>query len=93
MLLTNSQSLWTLAKLVATLQSSEKEVTYDTRDERVKNQDNRGWTALTTQQQARLAGELARLLCQYVQGNRPQAIARQNQEGQDERPSAGGTPP
>lgn len=45
------------------------------------------WTALTAQQQAALTGEVARLLCQYVQGNRPQARVVPGKEGQDEPPS------
>ena len=45
------------------------------------------WAALTTQQQARVTNELARLLCQYVQGNRLQAVATGKQEGPNEQPS------
>lgn len=45
------------------------------------------WAALTSQQQARLTGELARLLCQYVQGNRPQAVVMGKQEGSNEQPA------
>jgi hypothetical protein len=45
------------------------------------------WAALTTQQQASVTNELARLLCQYVQGNQTGARLRQNQEGPNEQPS------
>lgn len=45
------------------------------------------WTALTTQQQARVTRELARLLYQYVQGNQPRSRVVAGKEGQDERPS------
>lgn len=42
------------------------------------------WNLLLASQQAALSGELARLLCQYVEGNRPSILVERSQEEPDE---------
>ena len=45
------------------------------------------WTALTPRQQQALTGELARLLCQYVQGEAQRAALTVSREVDDDEPS------
>jgi len=72
--LTNSQTLWVLAKLVATLKSSEKEAAYATSNERENDRDGRaldGANEPTTSETDRGTGSVAVSIRAGQQTNSP----------------------